>query len=463
MPDRDDLDLLRSSRPAVLDRATIILDEAEAERILHDVLQADPAAGRHLPRPVPTGSRRQLGLGAVAVAVLAVVALVSVPLWSQPRRSTHGLQATGPSLRWRLVSDVSGAWHDLTTITARPDFQVHCASATTCYALGSSVNGVNSGQLIVTTDGGQQWSTVDLPAQLDWNSAMSCINGTTCAILAMESSGQTVFLRTTDGGRSWSKQPGPAGLDSKGGDHTTTVPAIAGLVCPSTGSCTAVAAQSGSTADSMAFATTNGGATWSESTVPVTVDDAEGLNMSPLQCQSNGVCVVAGFVAGSDGESLAAGYSTDGGASWQPATVPTGTYGVVSISCPEVNACLMVSYGGGVGKSTVLETTDGGQAWSALAATGLPQALLTGISCSSSEACWASGRTAGPAFPYGASNSVLALTTDQGQTWQQATLPAGISQVTGVSCPTTGACYALAMRQQKPGDSTFVLLSNASS
>jgi photosystem II stability/assembly factor-like uncharacterized protein len=471
MPSPDELDLLARARPTILDRAPTIMDEVERDQLLQRILESDLAgppatSGRRVSGERPRAfrvnqGRRRLALGVAAVAALALVALVSVPVFARSSGSTPGVAASDSSLHWQLVSDVSGPWRPLATISPRPDFQIHCASATTCYALGSDLDGSNRGQLLVTTDSGESWQPVNLPAHLGWNGAMSCVGASTCAILGMKASGATVFVETSDGGRSWSSHPGPSQLDSSSG-HATSVPAIAGLACTSVTHCTAVAAASGSVGSSSAFTTSDSGAAWSESTVPVTVEDSAGLNMSPLQCQSSGACIVAGFTPGSDGEALSAGYSTDGGASWQAASVPAGTFGVASISCPETDDCLMVSYGGGVGTSTVLHSTDSGRSWSLVSPGGLPRSLLTGISCPSSADCWTSGGTTGPSFPRGQSKSLLALSTDNGQTWQQATLPSGISAVEGVSCPTANACYALALRQMRPGDITFVLLRDTS-
>jgi photosystem II stability/assembly factor-like uncharacterized protein len=124
----------------------------------------------------------------------------------------------------------------------------------------------------------------------------------------------------------------------------------------------------------------------------------------------------------------------------------------------------MISYGGAVGDSTILQSTDRGQSWSDVSSSGLPSSLLTGISCPTSDDCWAAGSTAqpGPNSP-APSQGVLAVSTDQGQTWQQATLPANVGTVAGVSCPSTNACYALAFLQSNSGSISFGLLSNVSS
>ncbi len=466
MPARNELDLLTANRPAILDHATEIIDGAETERILRRILDSNPPGSlATAPTRRVIGAHRRLrhvGFGVAAGALMAVVALVGATLLAGPTAPTHPAQASHaghPSLRWRLVGDVSGPWHPLGTVQPNANFQMQCASTTTCYALGSKIDGSDPGQLLVTTDGGHSWSDVNLPAQLGTHSSMSCVDASTCGILGVETSGQAVFLETSDGGQTWSSHPGPSQLDSDG-YRDPSVQAIGALDCTSATRCTAVGSPQGLAASS-SFTTSDGGVTWSGSTTPVTVEIAGGLNTSSLQCLSDGTCIVAGFVPGSLGESLAVGYSTDGGASWQSASVPTGTYGIPSISCPAANDCLMVSFGGGTGTSTILHSTDGGQSWSLVSSSGLPQSQLTGLSCSSSDDCWTSGGTTQPSFPAGDSGSMLAVSTDQGQTWQQAILPAGISAVQGVSCPSMNNCYALALQSQS-GKISYVFLSNSS-
>jgi photosystem II stability/assembly factor-like uncharacterized protein len=56
---------------------------------------------------------------------------------------------------------------------------------------------------------------------------------------------------------------------------------------------------------------------------------------------------------------------------------------------------------------------------------------------------------------------VIASTTDGGQTWQQAQLPADLTQsvVTSVSCPTLTTCLALDWQGASSQPGRFVLLS----
>jgi photosystem II stability/assembly factor-like uncharacterized protein len=486
MPAQDELDLLARCRPAALDQASQIMDETEKERVLGLILDSDPApslvserarqrdddmAGRVVARSkaMPDHRRRRVGVGAIAAAVLAVAAVAGAALAAAPgapkppsKAATKVVTPTRTtSLRWQLVGDVTGPWHPIGTVTPSPSYEIYCSSATTCYALGSDVNGLEHGQLLVTNDGGHSWSSIDLSVQLGLNTVMSCADADTCAILGTETSGDAVFLETT-GGQDWTTQPGPSQLNSDG-DFGPSVSSISGLACTSASSCIAVAdSPGGSNGPSNAFATTNGGVTWSESSVPVTVEARAGVNSSAVECPGNGSCFVTGFAPSSRGEALAVAYSTDGGASWQQASVPAGTQGVTAESCPQPTDCLMVSFGGGTGKSTILQSSDGGASWNVVSSSGLPQAQLTGISCSSSDECWTSGGTTQASFPAGSIGSLLAVSTDQGETWQQAILPPGVQAIEGVSCPSGNTCYALGLVKEQPGDMSLVLLSNTS-
>src|SRR5580658_1655537 len=83
MPARNELDLLAGSRPAILDRAAEVMDEAEEERLLQLILQSSPDRS-----PIFEGPRRALArprnIFAVAAAVVLLTGLAAFAVRQQP-------------------------------------------------------------------------------------------------------------------------------------------------------------------------------------------------------------------------------------------------------------------------------------------------------------------------------------------------------------------------------------------
>ena len=89
-------------------------------------------------------------------------------------------------------------------------------------------------------------------------------------------------MTTTDGGQDWASVAGPTELTSAIG--------VTALSCPTASACVAVASDpAGQSGDTVAFSTTDGGATWQTSVMPENFDPRQ------LSCQSGGECVVDGI------------------------------------------------------------------------------------------------------------------------------------------------------------------------
>ena len=422
----------------------------------------------------------RLGMAALAgsVAVVLVVALVMVTLASRPTpnktrvvtrpHATRGV-GRGATVNWQLVSDTTGPWHSVpapANLAGLPRYKLICPSDTTCYLLAWGYGSMTVDQVDATNDGGNTWRTVALPTQVGPGASLSCSSANTCAVLGLDPTGHVTFLETTDGGQKWSIAAGPAPYGANS--------FVDSLSCVSAFRCTAVVSESsegGSVVNSAngAFVVTrsDGGATWSEAAVPTSFVPA----FSGLQCVAPATCVIVGSTtdssAASSGDAL---YSTDGGVTWQQASVPSGSAPLQSVTCADATDCLAAaSVGPGWGTdggSAVVRSSDGGRTWTNVAGTGLPGGLESSVSCPSIAECWASGVTipqnAGSAVPISELQGVVAVSTDEGQTWQPARLPVGVHVVMSVSCPSTNACYAFAILQSSTGQPVFGLLTNRS-
>ncbi len=444
-------------------------DEA-GDRITHSVLECwssrqgkvgrQPTGRRLAPRRRRVMRTRRLWLGALAgsgaALVVLTLALVTVvvpqrssnkaPTTTGPRTTLAG-PGSRPSTTWQLVSDTSSPWRTVGT-KSPPRQDLSCPSDNTCYTLGQVAAGSQIViQLAVTNDGGNSWSSIALPTEMGVLASFSCASADTCAVLGLDLAGDPVFLETTDGGQTWSTQAGPP--------EVKTNPMVDTIDCLSATTCLAVVS-SGKGGTSAALTTSDGGASWSDAALPAS------FAAFGAQCLSGGTCVVTGFDATPDG-SGAALYSTDGGATWSPATVPPGTGILSGLSCADATDCLTTSFSDGTtAQSTVLRSTDGGATWTDVAAIGVPDARVTDISCPASTECWASGLIVPPASGNALPPGLLALSTDQGQSWQPAQLPDDVRAIVSVSCPSTNKCYAFSVVAPHTGAAISGLLTNGS-
>jgi hypothetical protein len=157
-----------------------------------------------------------------------------------------------------------------------------------------------------------------------------------------------------------------------------------------------------------------------------------------LSCSGTGTCVAVGT---DPDHGLIVITSSDGGASWSPASgealTPylTSTIEVAAVNCVVgTNHCFV---GGGVagfpGTPFIVTTSDGGATWAAGSTNGLTGNVLS-IGCQSETTCTV--RTF--ALPLqGALGATQATTTDGGATWTSAV----VAPATNLSC-TTSACFA---------------------
>jgi len=437
---------------SALERA--VLEERDT-RVPSSLRLRDRAADRRGPRLVVSS------VLAAAVVVLVVVLVVALGLGApkggghqeSATRGQHGL--VHPT--WKLVGDVSSSWRVLPSLGYQPGFFLSCPTPSTCYAGNLTARETGSySEFEVTHDGGNTWQQANLPVTLSGAAPLSCVDAGTCATLGIDGSGRSSFLETTDGGESWVTVAGPSQLSSIG---------IARLSCTSAAACVAVVkGPKGSTGTAAVFITSNGGGTWTESPLPA------GFSPRTLQCFSSRACVAAGVSRSPQGNVGTILYSTDGGATWASASVPSGLGPAISLSCADSSDCLAsqpaiqcatsaCSIDENRAATQMLASTDGGASWTLAGVTGLPSGVQTiGLSCPGTSNCWAGGfDTSGNSGAQG----FIASTADSGETWQQAQLPQGIAVVGDVECPTSTACYALAIQRSVPGSASVVLLAYA--
>jgi photosystem II stability/assembly factor-like uncharacterized protein len=270
---------------------------------------------------------------------------------------------------------------------------ISCASTQVCEAKGNaqSVTGNYAEDVILgTADGGAIW-TIQATPSIDYTQdvismgPISCASTTTCEVPASIGSFDYMtsiffgFLRTTDGGSTWTEQPGPTS-----GDLAPIVVdgvpessyGLSAISCSTASVCEASGTNQ-TPGDVLMLGTTDGGATWTQQTVPNT----DGGLVDQLSCPSATVCEAIDFL----------GFlrTTDGGSTWVNQNgLGLGFPG--SISCSSTTVCEAV------GSSFLLGTSDGGATWTAQtppAPVGDYYGFIgaQSVSCTTSDVCFAAG------------------------------------------------------------------------
>ena len=328
-------------------------------------------------------------------------------------------------------------------------------------------------------DGGASWSSLVLPPGLEFTTPLSCPSAQTCVGVAYQGE-KNELVSTTDGGHRWLVSPlrAPAGAMY--------------LSCASVSACSLVTGSTylGPGHPDQFAATTNGGASWSVHTFASDVD------ISSFTCPTAADCIViAGPEQGDAGRTSKAHpglalVTTDGGHSWTRTSLPVTTATPTSsaepgdasqLSCASTTNCTVFADSTftdavlGVSKlpsqcppdgcvlrdqvtwqPQVASTADGGHVWrvhsapavylgsytwnytpgepgAAARSSGTTGAEGFDLSCPGRGDCWLS-------TPFGQLG--LLQTTDGGSHWSRQPISdkQGFLQV---SCPQAGQCIAL--------------------
>ncbi|MGO8870673.1 MAG: Ig-like domain repeat protein, partial [Acidimicrobiales bacterium] len=190
--------------------------------------------------------------------------------------------------------------------------------------------------------------------------------------------GAQSILTTANGGRSWTPRTVPAGIGT-----------VSAVSCPSTSDCMAVGFEQGyegTGSEGAAITTTDGGATWPSSTLPVDTTELTGVSCPAVAtCPAVAACTAVGYDFVGAGVVLA---TIGDGASWAAPTVPTGVFGLDGVSCAD-GTCAAVGTDTAGTSGTVAVSTGGSTLEAETAPPGVSR--LAGIACGSAQACEAVG------------------------------------------------------------------------
>jgi photosystem II stability/assembly factor-like uncharacterized protein len=174
--------------------------------------------------------------------------------------STSDCIAVGASL---LVSHDGGATWSLGTVAGGTGSlrSISCSSSTQCVAVGSNPDALENSSApataIETSDGGDTWTSMTMPAATATLDQIACASTTQCLAGGASSSpgGPAPLFESSDGGMTWSSAPtAPGGLS-----------AIAALSCPAPNKCAVVGRTRSQNA---ATAATSDLSSWTSTTLP---------------------------------------------------------------------------------------------------------------------------------------------------------------------------------------------------
>ena len=369
----------RSSHPslvvsAVVAGAIVVLASVSVAAVGSSGGFSGPTSSTKVEHTVPTGAdhllgrwitpRDESGAPIVATSGGAFDGLGSFNGVSCPTSNECG--AVGGDGDLNAVASTSqddgGTWTQGVLDQNEPELNaVDCESASICVAVGQ-------GATVQSSDGGKTWTSSSIPTANTTLLGVSCPSSATCVSVGVSPSQNGPFsgqlLLSSDGGIAWSVPILP-----------TNFWALGSVDCPTSSFCVAVGAS--------IVVSNDGGKTWAARTV----SGGTGVLRS-VSCESATTCVaVGGNPAVSQGPG-ATGYevvTTDGGARWEPTSMPSGSGTVNTVSCSST-ACVAVGSAEDGYALRVLTTTSA-STWSPDSSFGSPATAFSALSCYSSTSC----------------------------------------------------------------------------
>ena len=261
-------------------------------------------------------------------------------------------------------SNDGGTWTSSTVPTGLPEMKsVSCSSASQCVAVGSGV-------AITSSDGGATWSAHSIPTSNTALLGVSCPSDTTTcvAVGVIPNDGGPLngaIVVSSDEGVTWSAP-----------STSFQLGALGGVSCASGNFCVAVGAQ--------ILVTNNAGQTWTQQFV----GGVAGI-LRTVSCGSTTTCVAIGANPIGVSQNSDPGFeiqTTNGGTKWNPVNLPSGTWSVNALACPDANDCVLSGPSPSAASTLAWTSSDGGSTWSK---TVLPSAVsaVSSLSCVTATSC----------------------------------------------------------------------------
>lgn len=256
--------------------------------------------------------------------------------------------------------------------------------------------------------------------------SLECPSSSTCyaTVAPTGSPGPFEIEVSHDGGATWQQSPLPVGVGAEGP-----------LDCVSTANCEAIGvAVSGKSASYFFLTTDDGGATWAQ--IPFGPALPPNVSATDIACTSATSCLASFASLDATGTGVVM-TTSNGGTTWTGAGTPG--FQPLAVKCFTGGRCI-VTGDSNDGSGTALYSADGGRSWQQAAVpVGIGPLGLDTLSCEDQSQCLALTT----ASATGASLNVVAATTDGGVTWAltgDSGLPSG-SQPFALSCAPGGSCW----------------------
>ena len=377
-----------------------------------------------------------LALSAIAAAVLVVAVLTLTATGTPSARSGAGHRGT-PS--WRLVDSTTSPFRALPP-GGQTDLQ--CVTDLVCYSPGASGD-----ELYRTGDGGQSWQAtapIPLPGPATGlRFSFSCPTVEVCAVIGSSPNGASgsalaQFIVTTDGGAHWSVSPipVPSGL---------TDPGIGRLSCGDVTHCVVSVGGAGPTPSSPRqgtfLSTADAGRSWRRAT---SVASAPAAAVWTMTCDANGACLAVSLLGGVPSSYVVGLRSDDWGLTWSAGAPAVSTSApIVYASCGDATHCMLVPLAGPSNAPYEIATTsDAGRTWQVTGPPARWENMPTAVSCANADDCWiAMSSYDAQSRAGGYSQPAIEVTHDGGTTWSSLALPTAkrpIADVLTLSCPPSG-------------------------
>jgi photosystem II stability/assembly factor-like uncharacterized protein len=164
----------------------------------------------------------------------------------------------------------------------------------------------------------------------------------------------------------------------------------------------------------------------------------DGFQAYGLSCPTTAMCAAVGVTNGYTQGTI--DVTTDGGSTWHEQPEPAGIGTLTRVSCVTSSNCMAS------GSSNIAYTTDGGAHWGS---SFVPNVAVLDFACVSASDCVAVGSST--------DHPAIAVSADGGATWQYATVPAGATHMTSVSCNPNAGCVAVG---ESPSNAPVIVTSS---
>ncbi len=192
----------------------------------------------------------------------------------------------------------------------------------------------------------------------------------------------------------------------------SVIPQLSGISCPTVRDCMAVGSTGASLPGSdVVYTTSDVGKTWAAAAAL-----PGALDMRSVQCASVSDCTAIT----SSGSQFSAVHTADFGATWQTeGNLPGGFFGDGHLSCTANGTCFVAGYVPttvGHGDGAIALSTDGGQTWG-LATVPAGSGVLQSVVCLTATTCLAAGTTGTTVSDVVPAQGAVLYSIDGGHTW----------------------------------------------